>query len=104
MDDIKKLWDEANTEYKDMYSRLSFVEKKNKTLLEKRPIKDKLVLLMTDLKEVISTMEKICFSIDDIYADQGTIATKFNEEKNICTKRINDNGNLFKVITHIQSN
>ena len=104
MEDIKKLWDEANSEYKDMHSRLSFVEKKNKTLLERRPIKDKLTILTTDLKEVISTMEKICFSIDDIYADQGTIATKVNEEKNICAKRINNNGQLCKVITHLQSN
>lgn len=104
MDDIRNLWEEANTEYRDMHSRLSFVENNNKALLEKRPIKDKLILLMTDLREVISTMEKICYSIDDIYADQGTIATKFNEDKNICAIRVNDNGNLFKVITHIQSN
>jgi hypothetical protein len=104
MEDIKKLWDEANSEYKDMYSRLSFVERKDGSLLEKRPIKDKMILLMTDLKEVINSMEKICFSIDDIYASQGTIATKVNEEKHICAKRVNSNGKLFKVITHVQTN
>lgn len=104
MDDIKKLWDETNSEYKEMYSRLSFVEIKDRSLLEKRPIKDKLILLMTDLKEVINTMEKISFSIDETFADQGTIATKVNEDKHIYARRVSSGGKLFKVITHIQSN
>lgn len=104
MDNIKKLWDEANTQYNDMYLRLSFIDDKNKSLLEKRPIKDKLILLVTDLKEIINTMEKINFSIDDIYADQGTIRTNINNEINIYAKRINDNGKPLKIIKHIQSN
>ena len=61
-------------------------------------------MLMTDIKEVVNTMEKICYSIDDAYANEGTIATKVNEEQHICAKRVNSNGKLFKVITHIQSN
>lgn len=98
MSDIRKIWEEVNLEYKEMDYRLSFVEKKNKTLLTKRPIKDKLILLMSDLKEIMNTMEKISFSIDDIYANQGTISTKLNEEKHIYTKRINNNnGKLFSV-------
>lgn len=92
MEDIKKLWEDANAEYSDMCSRLSFVESKNQMILEKRQIKDKLVLLSTDLKDIISTMEKICCFIDDIYANQGIIATKLCEEKNIYAKRINNNG------------
>jgi len=104
MEDIKKLWNEMNIQYMDMNSRLAYVEKKNKTLLEKRPINDKLILLITDLKEVIGTMEKICYSIDDIYADQGTIITKLKEDPLVYTKRISDNGTTFKVITHLQSN
>ena len=73
MEDIKKLWNEANIEYKDMYSRLAFVEKKNKNLLEKKFIRDKIILLTNDVREIINTMEKISSSIDDNYAEQGTI-------------------------------
>jgi len=43
-------------------------------------------------------------SIDEIYANQGTIGVKLNADEHIHAKRINDNGKLFKVITHIQSN
>ena len=78
MEDIKKLWNEANIEYKDMYSRLAFVEKKNKNLFEKKFIRDKIILLTNDVREIINTMEKISSSIDDNYAEQGTI--KFNKK------------------------
>ena len=54
MEDIKKLWNEANIEYKDMYSRLAFVEKKNKNLLEKKFIRDKIILLTNDVREIRS--------------------------------------------------
>ena len=103
MDDIiniKNLWEEANDEWKDMCALLSFVEKKNKILLEKRPIKDKLILLITDMREFINSMEKICSAIDDIYTDKGTIVTKLNEEKNIYAERINDDGRVLKVIAY----
>jgi hypothetical protein len=78
MEDIKKLWNQTETEYKDMCCRMSFVEKKNKELLERKNIKDKFILLTNDLKEVIRTMEKINYSIDDVYADHGTVSVKGN--------------------------
>ena len=98
MEDIKKLWDETNMQYNDMLQRLVYVENKNKSLLNTKPINDKMTLLTTDLKEVISTMEKICIYIDDIHADQGTITTKLNDDKNINFKK------LLKIMTSIQSN
>ena len=99
MEDIEKMWDDISLEYNDMHSRLAFVSRKDKNLLERRPIKDKLVLIMSDLKEITNTMGKVCFSIDEIYANQGTIGIKLNEDEHIQAKRINNNGKVFKVIS-----
>ena len=86
-----------------MNSRLSFVENQDPSQLDKRAIRDKLNLLVTDLKELINTMEKVCSSIDENYAEQGIIGTKKIDDDYIYTKRINDNGKL-KVITYVNSN
>ena len=103
MDDIEKMWGDINLEYIDMSSRLAYISRKGPHILEKRLIKDKLHLLISDFKEVMNSMEKICNSIDEIYADQGMIDMKTNEDAKIYIKHINDNGKVVKIIRAAQN-
>ena len=82
MESIDSLWNETVFNYLELHSRLEYVVNKNKQLLEKRKIKDKLILLSTDLQEVINTMEKISNSIDETYAEQAyiNVYTQKNEQ------------------------
>lgn len=94
MDNIEKMWKDINIEYSDMYSRLNYVSNKSSNILEKRPLKDKLILLMSDFREIINTMEKVSHSIDEIYANQGKIGTKIKEDNNILVKHYKNNSQI----------
>lgn len=105
--DIEKIWTELNSEYIEMSSRLKFVARKGRdsNILEKRPIKDKLILLMSDFRDIINTMEKVCHSIDEIHADQGTINTKIKDDSKVLVKHkhINNNGKVQKIIEAVSN-
>ncbi|AYV84432.1 MAG: hypothetical protein Hyperionvirus25_18 [Hyperionvirus sp.] len=99
MDDIEKMWGDIKLEYIDMYSRLSYISRKGGKILERRPIKDKLHLLISDFKEVLNTMEKVCNSIDEIYADQGMINMERDANFSVrSVKHVSDSGKVVKVI------
>ena len=115
MDHIRETWKEVNDEYNDMMQRLTHIEKKNMQILEKKHLKDKIIMLSSDLNEVKNTMERICCSIDDIYSEEGTIGThKINDELifvyrdycnnyNNCNNCNNCSNSKYKLITHVSS-
>jgi len=93
---LKNLIDDVNNNYSELNNRLLFVSKKNKELLEEKYIKNKLVLISSDLRDVVNNMEKTCYIIDEIYANKGTIHGEISNDdmiiknvKNI--KLYNDN-------------
>ena len=85
MNKINNVWEDVNNNYNDMVKRLNFIDKKKINLMEKNNIKDKMILLISDFKDTIDTMENICSEIDDIYEEKGLIKSKI-ENKDIIIK------------------
>lgn len=86
--DVNEIWNETTIGYIDMVNKLSYIShisKKNasdKVEIEcpkmgetylPLSVRDKLFFLMSDMKDVILTMEKICCIIDDVNAKNGSI-------------------------------
>ena len=99
MDNIEKVWKELNIEYMEMFSRLNYVSKKGCHILDKDMIKDKLNILISDFKEISNTMEKVCNTIDEIYANQGTIGNKINNDMDILVEHLSNGRRIFKIET-----
>jgi len=100
--DINEIWNETTVGYMDMVNKLSYIShitKKNNNKTESSQVtdtylplnvRDKLYFLISDMKDVMMTMEKICCAIDDINAKNGSIETSQNDIK----KSIVSNSNI----------
>ncbi|AYV76053.1 MAG: hypothetical protein Terrestrivirus4_101 [Terrestrivirus sp.] len=100
--DVDEIWNETTIGYIDMVNKLSYIshisKKNNKTEAPQMAetylplnVRDKLFFLISDMKDVMITMEKICCTIDDINAKNGSIEISQNDIK----KSIVSNSNIY---------
>jgi hypothetical protein len=76
--EVDILWNDLCNVYGDLANRLKFINLRDKKLLEKRIIKDKINILTCDLKDMIGNIEKICYRLDETYAEKGIIGDNTN--------------------------
>lgn len=69
---LEKILENVNNEYAELYKRVTFMKSKNKNLID-RKIEDKILLLTSGLNNIFNTLEKINYTIDDSFANKGTI-------------------------------
>lgn len=81
IENIESKWLEVKSSYNDMYERLSFISSKNVN----HKLSEKMYVLMLDMENIVNDMEKICSSVDDIYAKKG----KINKLSSKPSKKVN---------------
>lgn len=69
IEDIESKWFEVKSCYNDMHERLSYIPSKNVN----HKLSDNMVILLSDMNNMIINMEKVCNTVDDIYAKKGKI-------------------------------
>jgi hypothetical protein len=77
--DIKEIdlvWKDINDNYRDFYDRMSFLILHKKSDLNENKnviLRDKVHLLVSDMKDIVSSMERICNHMDCSNVNKGII-------------------------------
>src|SRR5437868_13474916 len=78
--DIDNTWSEINDNYKDFHDRMSFLSKKSDiNENENIVLRDKVHILMSDMKDMILSIEKICNYMDSNNVNKGMIHITIND-------------------------
>jgi len=78
--DIDNTWCEINDNYKDFHDRMSFLSKKSDLNENKNVVlRDKVHLLISDMKDMILSIEKICNYMDSNNVSKGVINISIND-------------------------
>lgn len=81
---IEELWDNLGFNYKDLNFKLKFIKNRK---LEHIGLNRKIDLLAYEIGNMAQLIEKINFTIDDIYANKGTIGNQIADIDIITTNR-----------------
>ena len=76
IDDINTTWNDVNENYNEFHDRVSFlfkINELNKNTNTHIVIRDKIHLLLSDMKDIVSLMERICNQMDCDNVNKGMI-------------------------------
>lgn len=95
MMDIDNTWGEFNENFKDFHDRMTFLSKKSElNKNENIMLRDKVHLLISDMKDIISSMERICNYMDCSNVDKGIININLNININDESSKLYSNSNF----------
>lgn len=74
IEDIDSVWKDINENYKDFYDRVSFLFKRDELNGNKNIVLiDKVHLLISDMKDIVQSLEKVCNHMDCNNVNKGMI-------------------------------